>query len=113
MPFRSVRLTDFNTDRPPGAPWDVELLCRDARGVYVLPFPGRRLNANWINARTNETLEVEVLGWRLWEDRFMTDLKTASAPRLAATRDSAPVRTPEKGHCDARPRRASLGSDSD
>ena len=113
MPPRSVRLTDFNSERPPGAPWDVELLCRDSRGVYVLPFPGRRINAAWVNARTNETLEVEVLGWRLWEDRFMADLKPASASRLAANRDATPTDAPAKPDHVARPRRAPLGSDPD
>ncbi len=94
MPFRSVRLTDFNTDRMPGAPWDVELLCRDSRGVYVLPFPGRRIDGAWVNSRTSETLEFEVLGWRLWEDRFKDDLKLARSPRLAANRDAEPADSP-------------------
>jgi hypothetical protein len=108
MTFRRVRLTDFNTERLPGAVWDVELLCRDSRGVYVLPFPGRRMNGAWVNGRTNDTLEVEVVGWRLWEDRFSSEPRHVGARRLADSGGERVKPDTEQADADSRKTRFAL-----
>ena len=61
------RLADFTTDHEPGPGAAVQLLCQDHNGTYVLPFPCHRAKDNWLNTRTGESLEVDVVGWRKWE----------------------------------------------
>jgi hypothetical protein len=66
MVVRTARLLEFNTHQEPNPTDDVELLCEDHRGTYVLPFPCRRVDRMWLNAKTGEKVEAEVLGWRSW-----------------------------------------------
>jgi len=67
MATRDHRIAEFITDREPPSHIVVELLCQDHVGTYVLPYPCRR-DAEWHNAKTNETIEADVLGWREWYD---------------------------------------------
>lgn len=67
MATRAERLAEFTTDREPRLGSEVELLCEDHRGTYVLPFPCRRSACAWVNADTDEELQVEVIGWRAWD----------------------------------------------
>lgn|GEM_PF-1622385 len=69
MATRAERLAGFTTDREPQPGCDVELLCEDHNGTYVLPFPCRRAEGTWLNPKTGENVEAEVLGWRAWEER--------------------------------------------
>lgn len=63
------RLAEFTTNDEPQSGCEVELLCEDHVGTYVLPFPCRRGESGWINACTGEELRIEILGWRKWNGR--------------------------------------------
>jgi len=67
MSTLSDRLADFIVDRFPNEGSSVELLCLDHVGTYVIPFPCRRVAGMWRNFRTDEVIEVDVAGWRPWE----------------------------------------------
>jgi hypothetical protein len=64
MVTRSERLNDFVRDRDPAPDAWVELLCEDHVGTYLIPFPCRRESDAWRNARTGESIEAIVIGWR-------------------------------------------------
>ncbi|MCB5175409.1 hypothetical protein [Microvirga lenta] len=64
MATRSERLNEFVTDRDPPSGCFVELLCEDHVGTYLIPFPCERADGKWINGRTGDAIEAEVLGWR-------------------------------------------------
>jgi hypothetical protein len=66
MATRTARLAAFNTDKESRPAQDVELLCEDHCGTYVLPFPCQRSDDTWRNKQTGEKVEAEVLGWRAW-----------------------------------------------
>jgi hypothetical protein len=63
---RSARIEQFNVDEraPEGAL--VGLLCEDPVGTYTIPFPCRYSSGAWLNARTGERIDVDVIGWREW-----------------------------------------------
>ena len=42
----------------------VELFCRDHRGVYQLPYRCVFADGRWCNAATGEPIESEAFGWR-------------------------------------------------
>ncbi len=67
MVTRAERLSEFTTGQEPHLNFEVELLCQDHNGTYVLPFPCRRTEGAWLNTATGEDLEVEVIGGRVWE----------------------------------------------
>jgi len=69
MATRAERLADFTTDREPQPGCEVELLCEDHNGTYVLPFPCQRVKGAWLNIKTGEDVEAGVLGWRDWKER--------------------------------------------
>ncbi len=69
MATRAERVADFRTDQEPQSGFEVELLCEDHNGTYVLPFPCRRVNGAWLNTKTGEDLQAEVIGWREWAPR--------------------------------------------
>lgn len=48
----------------PSPDQQVELFCRDNRGVYQLPYPCRCSDGIWTNAATGEPIEAEPFGWR-------------------------------------------------
>jgi hypothetical protein len=64
MPSLKGRLAQFVTDRFPNEEVPVEALCRDNRGTYVLPYPCCRVDEEWRNFQTDETVLAAVIGWR-------------------------------------------------
>jgi hypothetical protein len=64
MVTRNERLSAFSTE---AALDDIplELLCEDACGTYVLPYPCVRSGAEWRNAGTADRIQADVVGWRL------------------------------------------------
>jgi hypothetical protein len=66
MATRAERLADFTTEEEPTSGANVEILCEDKRGTYVLPFPCHRAEGAWRNTYTGETVQAEVIGWRVW-----------------------------------------------
>ena len=68
MVNRSTRISQFETDREPDPSAAVQLLCQDHIGTYTLPFLCSRVAGTWRSTDTNETLDIEVLGWRLPSD---------------------------------------------
>jgi hypothetical protein len=66
MALRSARLMEFTTDIEPLAGVEVELLCEDHNGTYLLPFPCYRAEGEWHNVTTDEILQADILGWRTW-----------------------------------------------
>jgi hypothetical protein len=66
MATRAERLAEFRTDEEPRPGSEVELLCEDHRGTYVLPFPCHRAEGAWVNTNTDEEVEGDVIGWRAW-----------------------------------------------
>lgn len=60
-------LAQFTTDALPGADVSVELLCRDHKGTYTIPFPCHRAADVWRNSQTDEIIGADVVGWRPWE----------------------------------------------
>ncbi len=67
MATHAERLAEFTTDEEPRPGSEVELLCEDHNGTYVLPFPCHRAEGAWINTKTDEDVQVEVIGWRAWK----------------------------------------------
>lgn len=68
MATRNQRIAEFITDAEPQPGFEVELLCQDHVGTYVLPFPCRRGEGVWINTKTGGELAVDILGWRPWDE---------------------------------------------
>jgi hypothetical protein len=66
MATRAARIEQFivDHDAPEGAL--AALLCEDHVGTYTIPFPCRYSGGAWLNARTGEVIEVNVIGWREW-----------------------------------------------
>jgi len=50
------------------APFDreLELAVIDRDGPHALVFPCRRVAGGWINARSNDRIDVSPTHWRLW-----------------------------------------------
>jgi hypothetical protein len=81
------RLAAFTTNGEPQSGCEVELLCQDHVGTYVLPFPCHRVASGWLNAGTGEELRIEILGWRKW-----TGGRSAGRPRkVRHAQGAAPV----------------------
>lgn len=66
MATRAQRLAEFKTNEQPQTGFDVELLCEDHNGTYVLPFPCYRAEGEWRNTKTGENVQADVIGWRAW-----------------------------------------------
>jgi len=64
MATRQHRLNEFDQGAPP-PDRQLELLCEDNRGTYVLPYPCRWGGGAWLNADTGSAIEADVLGWRV------------------------------------------------
>jgi hypothetical protein len=63
---RSARIEQFNVDEqaPEGAL--CALLCEDHHGTYMIPFQCRRSDGVRQNARTDQEIDADVIGWREW-----------------------------------------------
>ncbi|MCQ4188573.1 hypothetical protein [Methylocystis suflitae] len=64
------RLAGFTSDRLPDDDAPVELLCRDHRGTYTIPFACHRAADVWRNSQTDEIIGADVVGWRPWERKI-------------------------------------------
>jgi hypothetical protein len=81
MATRAGRLAEFTTDQEPRAAADIELLCEDHNGTYVLPFPCHRRGGAWFNSKTGEAVAGAVVGWRSWYVSHGTRPRTAANDR--------------------------------
>jgi hypothetical protein len=66
MATRAERLAEFTTDLEPPQGFDIEVLCEDHNGTYLLPFPCHRVGEAWLNTKTGESVLSDVVGWRKW-----------------------------------------------
>jgi hypothetical protein len=64
MVTRNARLKDFITDGYPSSGLPVQALAEDHVGTYILPFSCERINGEWRNRTTGETVQANILGWR-------------------------------------------------
>jgi hypothetical protein len=64
MVTRNARLKDFITNGYPVPGLPVQALAEDHVGTYVLPFSCERINGEWRNRATGETVQANILGWR-------------------------------------------------
>jgi hypothetical protein len=69
MATRSARIEQFTVDHDAPEGTLARLLCEDHVGTYTIPFPCRWSAGAWLNARTGEPLDTDVIGWREWENR--------------------------------------------
>ena len=61
---RQRRIDEFGHEGAPPPGLQMQLLCQDNSGTYVVPFPCIYMDGRWINARTSEPIDAEVVGWR-------------------------------------------------
>jgi hypothetical protein len=64
---RADRIAQFVVDRNASEGTLAKLLCEDHVGTYTLPFPCRWTGGAWLNERTGQPIDADVLGWREWE----------------------------------------------
>jgi len=48
---------------------DLELAVIDSDGPHALVFPCRRVVGGWINAQSNDRIDVSPTHWRLWAQK--------------------------------------------
>jgi hypothetical protein len=58
------RLADFISDRYPDEKMPVEVLCKDNKGTYVVPYACCRFDGKWRNFETDEMVTADIIGWR-------------------------------------------------
>jgi hypothetical protein len=64
---RADRIGQFIVDGDTSEGTLAKLLCEDHVGTYMIPFPCRRTDGAWLNERTGQPIDADVLGWREWE----------------------------------------------
>ena len=64
MVTRNARLKDFITDGYPVSGLPVLALAEDHVGTYILPFSCERIDGEWRNRITGETVQANIIGWR-------------------------------------------------
>jgi hypothetical protein len=65
MATREKRLAEFNGEGEPPPDLPVQVLCEDHSGTYELPFACSFSDGAWRNHESGDTLEANVVGWRL------------------------------------------------
>ena len=65
MVQRAERIAEFTCDQPPADGVQVQILCEDHVGTYMLSFLCLWTDAGWANAATMDCVGADVLGWRL------------------------------------------------
>jgi hypothetical protein len=85
MVTRNARLKDFITDGYPRSGLPVQALAEDHVGTYILPFSCERINGEWRNRTTGETVQANILGWR--EVQTGSRDRTSPAQQPTKTRD--------------------------
>ncbi|MDE2363523.1 MAG: hypothetical protein KGM42_12660 [Hyphomicrobiales bacterium] len=61
---REKRIAEFLHEGDPPSGVALEVLCEDHIGTYTVPFSCIYMEGRWLNARTREPIEAEVVGWR-------------------------------------------------
>jgi hypothetical protein len=84
MVTRNARLKDFITDGYPGSGLPVQALAEDHVGTYILPLSCERINGEWRNRATGETVQANILGWR----EVQTGSRDRTTPRSAADQNA-------------------------
>jgi hypothetical protein len=74
MTTRSTRPEQFIVDKDAPEGTLGTLLCEDHDGTYTLPLPCRRVAGGWLNERTGQPIDADVIGWREWSYRQRTVL---------------------------------------
>jgi hypothetical protein len=64
MATREHRLAEFNSGPPPPGQ-QLQLLCEDSSGTYLLPFKCEWRDGAWYAVEKTKPLEATVVGWRL------------------------------------------------
>ena len=64
MVTRNAHLKDFKTDGYPSFGLPVQVLAGDHVGTYIVPFSCERIDGEWRNRATGETVQANFLGWR-------------------------------------------------
>jgi hypothetical protein len=64
MATRDHRLAEFNQGPPPLGQ-QLQLLCEDHNGTYLLPFRCEWRDGAWYATEKTKPLEAKVVGWRL------------------------------------------------
>lgn len=64
MVTRDQRLAEFNTRDTPPPTEQVQVLCEDKSGTYLLPFVCVHADGQWRNAGTGDLVQARVVGWR-------------------------------------------------
>jgi hypothetical protein len=64
MATRQERLDDFDHEGSPPKDQQLEILCEDHVGTYVIPFLCQWSDGTWQNAKTRRHIEATVIGWR-------------------------------------------------
>ena len=67
MATRSARIEQFTVDQDAPEGTLRPLLSEDHRGTYTIPFPCRYAEGEWLNTRTGDRIDAELLGWREWK----------------------------------------------
>ncbi len=49
---------------------EVQLAVVNRDGIHMLVFPCRRILRGWINARTDQPVDVHPTHWRKWDDQY-------------------------------------------
>jgi len=66
MATRDYRLAEFSQGEPP-AGQQLQVLCEDHNGTYLLPFKCEYRDGAWYNSKiTTNPIEANVVGWRTW-----------------------------------------------
>ena len=65
MATREKRLAQFDGEGKPPPDLPVQVLCEDQSGTYELPFACSYKGGAWRNHESGDTLEANVIGWRL------------------------------------------------
>jgi hypothetical protein len=53
---------------PPPFDHDLELAVVEYHGTHALVFPCRRVLHGWVNAQTNDPVNVRPTHWRYWDE---------------------------------------------
>jgi hypothetical protein len=85
MVTRNARLKDFITDDYPSSGLPVQVLAEDHVGTYILPFSCERIDGEWRNRTTGETVQANILGWR--EVQTGSRGRTTTAQQPTKTQD--------------------------
>jgi hypothetical protein len=67
MTTRAARIEQFIVDADPPEGTLGALLCEDHVGTYTIPFLCRWSGGAWLNERTGQPIDADVIGWREWE----------------------------------------------